>query len=56
MQLPNTVPKKGGELCMCIDFQALNMNTIINRYSIPHIDNILDKLGDLTVHSKIELT
>ena len=50
------VPKKGGELRMCIDFRALNSNTIIDRYPIPRIDDILDRLGGSTVYSKIDLT
>ena len=41
---------------MCIDFRALNANTIIDRYPILRIDNILDRLGGSMVYSKIDLT
>lgn len=41
---------------MCIDFRALNANTIIDRYPIPRIDDILDRLGGSMVYSKIDLT
>ena len=40
---------------MCIDFKALNANTIIDAYPIPHIDNILELLGGSVVFSKIDL-
>ena len=48
--------KKDGTQRMCIDFRALNANTIIDRYPIPRIDDILDRLGGSTVYSKIDLT
>ena len=50
------VHKKGGELRMCIDFRALNANTIIDRYPIPHINDILDRLGSSMVYSKIDFS
>ena len=50
------VQKKEGTLCMCIDYRALNANTIINAYPIPYIDNIIDCLGGLVIFSKIKLT
>ena len=40
---------------MCIYFRALNGNTIIYAYPIPHIDNILDCLGGSVIFSKIDL-
>ena len=40
---------------MCLDYRALNANTIIDAYPIPHTDNTLDYLGDLVVFSKIKL-
>ena len=41
---------------MCINFCALNANTIVDRYPIPRVDSILDYLGGSTIYSKIDLT
>ena len=36
--------KKDGGLRMCIDYRALNSQTIKNRYTLPQIDDLLDQL------------
>ena len=49
------VCKKTGKLRMCIDFQALNYQTKLNVFPIPHIANLLDHLGRACFFSLVEL-
>ncbi|GJP76545.1 hypothetical protein CLOP_g6973 [Closterium sp. NIES-67] len=42
-------PKPDGSLHMCIDYRALNKQTIKNKYPIPRIDDLLHQLWGATV-------
>jgi transposase InsO family protein len=49
------VPRKSGELRLCVDYRGLNAITIKNRYPLPLASELLDRLGGSTVFSKIDL-
>lgn len=49
------VPKKNGKLRMCVDFRALNRITVKNRWPLPRIDELLDKLKHARFFSKLDL-
>ena len=47
--------KTCGALCLCIDFRSLNANTCLDRYPIPRIDKLLDRLYGSCVFSSLDL-
>jgi len=47
--------KNTPNLCLCIDYQALNKITVKNRYSVPSIDFLLDRLYSIWYFTKINL-
>jgi hypothetical protein len=49
------VPKKDGTQRMCVDYRSLNEVTIKNKYPLPRIDDLFDKLMGACVFSKIDL-
>ena len=47
--------KKAKTLRLCIDYRQLNRVMIQNRYPLPRIDDLFDKLRGARVYSKIDL-
>ncbi|XP_039008817.1 uncharacterized protein LOC120136994 [Hibiscus syriacus] len=47
--------KHDGSLRMCVDYRALNKLTIKNRYPIPLIADLFDRLGGAKVYTKMDL-
>ena len=47
--------KRGKTLRLCIDYRQLDRVTIKNRYPLPRIDDLFDKLRGARVYSKIDL-
>jgi len=49
------VPKKDGGLRLCVDYRGLNAITIKNRYPLPLISEIMDRVAGAQFFSKIDL-
>ena len=47
--------KKDGTLRLCIDFRQLNKIIVKNKYPLPIIDDLFDRLKDVNILSKIDL-
>jgi hypothetical protein len=45
------VPKKDGTQRLCMDYRALNEDTVKNKYSLPRIDDLFDQLRGVCVYS-----
>jgi len=40
---------------MCVDYRTLNKATVKNRYPLPRIDDLFDRLSGAKVFSKVDL-
>ncbi|KAE8206768.1 hypothetical protein CF327_g7494, partial [Tilletia walkeri] len=49
------VPKPDGTFRMCVDYRGINNITVKDRYAIPKIDDLLDRIRGSTIFSKIDL-
>ncbi len=49
------VPKPDGTQRMCIDYRALNKITIKNRYPMPRVDDLFDRLQGAKYYSSLDL-
>lgn len=49
------VRKKDGTLRMCIDYRGINRITVKNKYPLPRIDDLLDRLQGAKVFSSLDL-
>ena len=47
--------KKDGTLQLCVDYRQLNKMTMKNKYSLPRIDGLFDKLNGASIFLKIDL-
>jgi hypothetical protein len=49
------VQKKDGSQRMCVDYRSLNDVTVKNKYLLPRIEDLFDRMRGARVFSKIEL-
>jgi hypothetical protein len=49
------VPKKDGTQRLCMDYRALNEDTIKNKFPLPRVDDLFNQLHGVCVFSKIDL-
>jgi hypothetical protein len=49
------VPKAGGKMRMVVDYRPINKLTVVDKYPLPRIDEMLDRVGDAAYFSKLDL-
>ena len=49
------VKKKDGSLRLCVDYRGLNKITIKNRYPLPLINELLDRVQEAKIYTKLDL-
>ena len=49
------VPKKSGEIRLCIDYRELNKHTVKDAYPLPLVDEVQDRLSGCSVFSTLDL-
>jgi len=49
------VPKKSGELRICVDYRSLNKQTAKDSYPLPLPDEVQDRLANAAVFSTLDL-
>ena len=48
-------PKKNGKLKICVDYRKLNNIIVKNRYLLPNISELQDRLGNAKIFTKLDL-
>lgn len=48
------VKKSDGSWCTCVDYRSLNQHTLPNKFPIPLINDLLDKLHSVAYFSKLD--
>ena len=47
-------PQANGKLRMVVDYRNINKLTVVNKYPLPRIDEMLDRVGDASYFSKLD--
>ena len=55
LQLQEFLEKKDDTLRLCVDYRKLNKMAVKNKYPLPRIDDLFDKLKGASGFTKIDL-